>query len=763
MSNNSKGFGSYFKLIIFLVAAGFIINMIINNTAAFVNILIVLLGFGAVVMIHEFGHFIVAKLSGIKVEAFSIGFPPTFIGIQKTDKGIRFRILPKFGSTDDDDSGKGESDTEKPADEPKKAMAECTLKCNCKPSDTEYRIGMIPFGGFVKMLGQEDSGSVEETNDPRSFANKPASIKIAVVAAGVVFNAISAIFIFMGVFLYGLDSPPAMVGDVAPNSPAAIAGIRPGDRFIDIDGEDFLLDFTSIAASAALSDAEIATPITVKHADGSIEKIELTAAIGAMSGMPIKGYGISQPSSMKVAETDDAELIELLEEKTGFRPGDIIKTANGIDVEYEWQLNEIIYNSLKPQVTLGIERLGSEELIILEKDLTISAGTGNFTNELDLTNFCTMVPRLKVSGVAYTQKPQNWKQKVLAFWSEKILRHKKPEEDAEVLMDGDVILAVADKQNPTYADLRQLTKDYKDKELAITVLRKDEEKAKIIEELLEKLPPEMVPIAKGILSPYDTINVTVTPHAMPSRSDEERVTIGIGVELDTDHPVVAATMDSQQGITALDIPSGATITAIAGQKVTSFWDIFAALKNTTEQNITIDYRIDDSTGSVKLAASEIAGNINARTLLAVGLPTDPLKVEVKAESPGEAIKMGAFKVKSFIGQSLTTLRGLFAGDVSPKALSGPVGIVSASYTIAEKSFVYYIYFMGIISSVLAVMNLLPMPIVDGGVIVLILIEKIKGSPVNTKVQEIIAYAGLAFIGLLFAWLIFNDFLNILFS
>ena len=58
------------------------------------------------------------------------------------------------------------------------------------------------------------------------------------------------------------------------------------------------------------------------------------------------------------------------------------------------------------------------------------------------------------------------------------------------------------------------------------------------------------------------------------------------------------------------------------------------------------------------------------------------------------------------------------------------------------------------------MNLLPLPIVDGGVIVLLIIEKIKGSPINMKVQEVISYAGLAFLGFVFIWLTYNDILNL---
>ena len=95
--------------------------------------------------------------------------------------------------------------------------------------------------------------------------------------------------------------------------------------------------------------------------------------------------------------------------------------------------------------------------------------------------------------------------------------------------------------------------------------------------------------------------------------------------------------------------------------------------------------------------------------------------------------------------------------MSAKNVSGPVGILSLSYDIVEnKSLTFYFYFMAIISMCIAVFNFLPLPIVDGGLIVLLLVEKIKGSPVSLRVQEVINYAGLIMIGGFFLYVTFND-------
>ena len=170
------------KTLLALLVLTAILIFTIQKPSTALNILLVMLGFGAVIMIHEFGHFIVAKLCGIKVEAFSIGFPPTLIALQKIKGRIHTRILPKTPLEETQDDS-----TEETAD----------------TWDTEYRIGLIPFGGFVKMLGQADTGAAEKTDDPRSFTNKPIIARIAVVAAGVIFNAISAILLFMILFSIG--------------------------------------------------------------------------------------------------------------------------------------------------------------------------------------------------------------------------------------------------------------------------------------------------------------------------------------------------------------------------------------------------------------------------------------------------------------------------------------------------------------------------------------------------------------------------------
>src|SRR4030042_4188181 len=118
----------------------------------------------------------------------------------------------------------------------------------------------------------------------------------------------------------------------------------------------------------------------------------------------------------------------------------------------------------------------------------------------------------------------------------------------------------------------------------------------------------------------------------------------------------------------------------------------------------------------------------------------------------------------FIVQTYITLKGLIMRTISPKGLMGPVGIIAASSRIiAEREFIMYFYFMGLISACLAVVNFLPVPILDGGLVVMLIIEKIKGSPVHAKVQEWLTYAGLAIIGALFVLITYNDIIRVFFN
>ena len=678
-----------FRLILLAGIVGVIIYFIANNATTSWNIFLAMMGFSAVVFIHECGHFLVAKASNIKIEVFSIFLPPILFGIRRTEAGWRVRILPKYFPKEDDESGDG--------------MLSFTFGKGGKAGETEYRLGLIPLAGYVKMLGQEDIGADKQCDDPRSFGNKSVPVRMAVIVAGVIFNIIAAIGIMSGVYLHGIDRMPAVVGGVRAGSPAQLAGLRAGDEIIEIGGKDGRLDFSDIMVAAALSDVNEPVAIKVRHEDGMIEGYEVVAE--QMMGMPVRLFGIATPISLAIADVKKADALELFA-KTGLKAGDRVKSVNGREVKTYWELEELLEGSFVPSVTVVAERQkedGAIELIESEIGIELLHAAGEVKQESDLAHIYSMVPRLRITAVSNTNN---------------------------ALKSGDIIVKAGDIENPTYKELRTVTEEHENKEMAMTVLRTGE----------DGMDRE--------------IQAVVVPKK-PAGSD--RIMIGIGVALDSEHAVVAKTIQVEGVSERLDIPRGALITAIDGVRVSNFYDCMRELKNNDGHNVTIDYVVGEHTnGGVGFEVTLNENSITVRRVLGESIPFAPLEREYKAEGVFDAIAMGSEKSVDFVIQTYSTLKGLFAGNVSMDAMSGPVGIATMTYKAVEYSFVSFLYLLAFISANLAVINFLPIPVVDGGVFVLLIIEKIKGSPVSVRIQEIITYAGLAFLGVVFIYFTYND-------
>lgn len=150
------------------------------------SVISAILLFGFLIFIHELGHFIIAKLSGVKVLKFSLGFGPRVIG-------------KKIG-------------------------------------ETEYLLSAVPLGGYVKMLGEDVEDEVEQYEEERSYKAQPAYKKAAIVFFGPLFNLVTAVVIFFFVFLFGIPTLSPVVGGVLPDTPAERAHMAVGDRVAAING-----------------------------------------------------------------------------------------------------------------------------------------------------------------------------------------------------------------------------------------------------------------------------------------------------------------------------------------------------------------------------------------------------------------------------------------------------------------------------------------------------------------------------------------------
>ncbi len=153
------------------------------------NIGVAIVVLGVIIVIHELGHFLVAKFFKIKVEIFSVGFGPRLFGFRK--------------------------------------------------GETDYRISAFPLGGYVKMAGETPMDAV--TGEAYEFLSKPKWQRFLVAAAGPAMNIILAVGLIAGLYMYGTDVPEFLIGQavinvVEPGSPAEQAGIKPGDQIVSFDG-----------------------------------------------------------------------------------------------------------------------------------------------------------------------------------------------------------------------------------------------------------------------------------------------------------------------------------------------------------------------------------------------------------------------------------------------------------------------------------------------------------------------------------------------
>ncbi len=737
---------------------------VIGNIRATGNLLLVALGFGAVIIVHEFGHFIVAKLSDIKVEAFSIGFPPVLLAIQRTEAGLRFLFLP--GPVEDKQEQKPTSpenaDTEQSQVSRRTGLFSFTIGKGTTAGETEYRIGLLPFGGFVKMLGQDDTGPDEKSDDPRSFTNKPILTRIAVVTAGVVFNAISALMVFIIVFLVGINLTPPLVGGVLSNSPAEVAGIRPGDRIIQINRNgnteyvDVLrdnkmiqfirntnLDFSNISIAAALSDRDEAVRLKVQHENGSVEEVSIVSSPSTETGLRL--FGIAKPATLTIEKVSKPEVMF---DATGLKPGDEIVAADGKKVEKSWHLEKIVRNHLKPTISLSINRREpgpsekQSQIRSLQTQLELSTlpTNYNFQTEYELAHIHSIVPRLRIAEVQQSRRP-SYLERLLALLRVSGCRSR---HIPLPLKRGDIITAVGDVKLPTFTELRTVTTEHEGSQMSISILRADEN------------------------GDYKPLTMKVTPRRPPG---SDRVRIGIMTALDAENPVLATTIDARNGPKALHIPRGARITRADGKTVSSFYDLVEIIRQSSGRQIELEWQKSDPSQAAESGNEPGAGTaiidvqaendyITVHSVFTEMIPFKELRELYKASGPINAIEMGSKKTMMFIVQAYATIKGLFARFISPKTLVGPLGIFKLTYTIVtEQPLSYYFYFLGMISAIIAVMNFLPLPILDGGLVVLLLVEKLKGSPISTRAQAVLTYAGLAFIAVLFLYVTRNDIIN----
>ena len=692
------------------------------------------IGLGLVIFVHESGHFLVAKAVGIKVERFALGFGPKLLGFQGRE--------------------------------------------------TEYSIRLLPLGGYIKMAGQDDFRPRQEIaeEDPRSYNAKSVGARLAVVSAGVVMNAILALVLFVVIAMVGREVPSAELGQPRKHFPAsqmkltwhqapttapatqpatqpAETGLKAGDRIRRIDGQGLILSilgsevtgFDQLAMLSIMADEDEKFSITVERDLGGRTWVG-TGEIGVRMGPSnVRGghrlsFGISPVPDPVVHRGFDYTTTETVDP---FQEDDRVVSVCGQPVGDVWEIDPILRTARGTTVPITVLRKGKRVDLTVPRGLQLKArqfylangtkidgedyllvedddGKLNLTNLVDgksttyapdalvlarrdlILDVLGMTPPLRVTGIVPDSAAAKAK-----------------------LQAGDVVAHYGDTPWPTLAQLRKVSKKATAEGTTIAVDRG----GKRIESI------RIVPEIEG-----------------------KNALIGVCRHVDLSGTVVAGVRAGSPAARA-GIESGYVIDKVNDTPVTSWLDVFDALRGLGGQEVSLTVRPSSRPNAqpktVALGTLDQA-SFDADDYEMTIFPgpqlgfLGPKTVLVRKENLGEAIGYSARQTGVFIVSTYATIRSLIRKTVSTKDVMGPVGIGGHAIAAARADIMHLVYFMAYLSTILAVINFLPFPVVDGGHAAFLVLEKIRGKPLSIKVMNIIQLAGLALIALLFLAVTFQD-------
>jgi regulator of sigma E protease len=274
---------------------------------------------GTLVVVHEFGHYLAARFIGVRVETFSIGFPPNI---------YRRRV-----------------------------------------GDTEWTIGLLPLGGYVKMAGDAPGHG---GSDPAELQNRTRGERLAILFAGPAMNFVLAVAILAGLFYVGMErrvglSDPPVVSYVAEESPARLAGLRTGDRILSIAGEPVSDWRSAMEEIIVRPDQEVAFDI-----ERSGEPRQFVVHVESRGPDAVGFAGIAPPAPPIIGAVSPGSAAEA----AGILPDDLILRVDQVSVGSTNEVAALVQLSGIREISLGIERAGREIAVSVTPKLTENPTTG---------------------------------------------------------------------------------------------------------------------------------------------------------------------------------------------------------------------------------------------------------------------------------------------------------------------------------------------------------------------------------------------------
>ena len=711
---------------------------LLSNTS---NIALIVIGFGLLIAIHEFGHFIAARWAGIRVESFAVGMGPTVLAYRR-GLGVR------FGSTAPDIKTRYGAEPEK--------IPTAELHAD-GVGETEYSLRLLPIGGFVRMKGQEDMDPTSTSDAIDGYGSKPVWKRMIVVSAGVILNLITAVILFVVAFMIGVKFEAPIIGAVRPGSPAATArnldgapnGLLPGDQIDSING-DPMTTFADIQIGAAMSHPDHESILQVTRPGVATPlRFEVAPIKDATSGL--RSFGVAPARSGILADQKDvAPMIENMLDKSGLRaagvkPGSTLTAINGVAIANAEALDLAFKNSNGKSVVTTWSLTSHSEI-----NDTTSSNTSPAKEALTVVS-APMSPEPKFEDLFPSDSKSIGEYDLGLIGFSPLARIdyvQKTSPNQGILQAGDIVLAIEDRSGPRLGEFRSLIETYANRAVQLKILRAGEIRSINARADRQGHLDVLVGPAWNLLVSARVID-RVLENPLDSKSTQTVATPIASLELRPLTKII-----SINDITLTDWASMRD--ALWVTTATAFGKNAPATLNISFQNILANSPVKSAV--ITLSAAEINDIQNLGW--SSPLPSELFEPQMITRSahgnPVLAATMGFTETKKLAVLTWLTLDRLARGTVGVEQLRGPVGIVQVGTRVADRGMTYLLFFLAMISVNLAVLNFLPLPIVDGGLFLFLLYEGCFRRPPSLRFQNAATLVGLAFLGSLFVVTFYND-------